>query len=193
MKQTSFAVTFTSNQLIMVPTVKFKTIGLLSQSWIMPAIPKNTVQQEEVGSLAPEDKQPQAPVCDTLDNTLLESSLAEKDLEILADTKLTMSQQSVFAAKEDSGMLGCIRQSTTSMSRVVILPFYSVLVRSHLECWVHFWAPQYKTDMELLERVQQRAMKMMKGLERLTYKERLKELELFSIGKRRLREDLINL
>ncbi|KAK4828607.1 hypothetical protein QYF61_000059 [Mycteria americana] len=105
--------------------------------------------------------------------TQLESSLAEKDLEILLDTKLTMSQQCALATKEANDILGCIRQSITSWSRVVIFPLYSALVRPHLESCVHFWAPQYKRDMDILERVQQRATKMIKGLEHLFYEERL--------------------
>ncbi|KAJ7407522.1 hypothetical protein WISP_125897 [Willisornis vidua] len=100
---------------------------------------------------------------------LLENSSAEKQLGLLVDGKLSMSQQFVPVAKKANGTLGCIRKSSASRLREVILPLYSALVRPHLECCVQLWAPQYKRDMELLEEVQQGTTKMIKELEHISY------------------------
>ncbi|KAK4815651.1 hypothetical protein QYF61_005213, partial [Mycteria americana] len=117
-------------------------------------------------------------------------SLTERDLEVLVNTRLSMSQQCAHVAKKTSSRLGCISKSTDNMLRKEILPLCSALVRPNLQSWLQFWTPQYRTVTDLLEQVHARDTDMIKGLECLSYEQRLRKLGLFNLEKRKLRRIL---
>ncbi|CAM5145823.1 unnamed protein product [Natator depressus] len=115
----------------------------------------------------------------------------EKDLGVIMDSSLKTSMQCAAAVKKANGMLGIIKKWIENKMDNTLLPLYKSVVRPHLEYCVQMWPPHLKKDTLALEKVQKRATKMIRGLERVPYEERLKRLGLFILEKRRLRGDMI--
>src|SRR5215469_15367463 len=90
-------------------------------------------------------------------------------------------------------MLGYIARNFEYKFRNVILPFYKSLVRPHLEYAVQLWSPYLVKDITKIERIQKRATKLIPELRGKTYAQRLKDLDIHSLGTRRLRGRLIEI
>ena len=80
-----------------------------------------------------------------------------------------------------------LHRSFQSKLKAIILPLYINLVRPHLEYCFQAWSPYYQKDIDNLEKVQKRAVRMISALRGTSYKEKLLELGLFSLEKRRMR------
>lgn len=119
----------------------------------------------------------------------LESYPVEKDLGVLADCLLNMSQQCAQEPKKPNSIMAFIRNCMAIVK--LIVPLHLVLLRPHLKKSVQYWVTHFKKDIKLLEYIQRRAMTLVKHLENKSYEEHLKELSLFRLVKRKLKGDFI--
>ena len=121
----------------------------------------------------------------------LKVSTKEKDLGVFIDQNMKFSSQINAAVSSANATLGMIRRTVKSRSKNVIIKLYKSLVRPKLEYCVQVWRPYLKKDIDKIERVQQRATKMIKNCKNLSYEDRLRKTELTTLEDRRTRGDLI--
>ena len=121
----------------------------------------------------------------------LEVCNEEKDLGVIITNDLKPSKQCIEAEKKAQKILGYIKRQFTTRKKETILTLYNALVRPHLEYAVQFWSPSLRKDIERLEKVQARATKLIPSIRHMSYERRLKQLNLYSLEKRRIRGQLI--
>ena len=93
----------------------------------------------------------------------------------------------VNGSKKANCVLGMIKRNIKSKDAAIIMMLYKSLVRPRLEYCKQAWSPYHKKDIEVLERLQKRARKIVYGYGDLNYKDRLSLAELPSLEERRVR------
>ena len=121
----------------------------------------------------------------------LENSDEEKDLGIYVDRVLSFEGHVEKAVAKANQILGLVKRTMTYLDKDTLKLLYCSLVRPHLEYANVVWHPQYKKHIEMLEKVQRRATRLLPMMTELSYHERLRLLELPSLVYRRSRGDAI--
>ena len=93
--------------------------------------------------------------------------------------------------KKANSISGMIKINIKWKNKEIIISLYKSLVRPNLEYCVQAWCPYFNKDMEVLERVQRRATRMIEGYWDIPYEERLKLTGLQSLKNRHIQGDLI--
>ena len=125
----------------------------------------------------------------TMGDTVLNTTVKEKDLGLTISADMKVSEQCAIAAAKGNRIIGLIRRNIVYKEKE--LKMYKTIVRPHLEHCIQAWRPYRKKDIDILERVQRRATKMIQKLRNISYEMRLKECGLTTLETRRLRGDHI--
>ena len=104
---------------------------------------------------------------------------------------MKVSEQCRTAASKGNQILGMIRRNITYKEKSLIVPLYKAIVRPHLEYFTQALIPYLRKGIDMLEKIQRRATKLIPGLRDLRYEERLKECGLTTLETRRLGGDQI--
>lgn len=126
-----------------------------------------------------------------LDGIALEVVEEERDLGVVVSRDMKVAVQCGRAASKGYQVLGMIGRTFISKKCNIIVKLYKSLVRPHLEYCVQAWRPHLQKDMEVLERVQRRATRMIEECRGLEYQDRLRIAGLSTLETRRRRADLV--
>ena len=123
--------------------------------------------------------------------SILSKTVKENDLGVSMNANMKVSEQCRIAASNGNQIIGMIHRHITYKEKSLIVPLYKAIVRPHLEYCIQAWSPYLRKDIDMLEKIQRRATKLIPGLRDITYEVRLKECGLTTLETRRLRGDQI--
>lgn len=114
-----------------------------------------------------------------------------KDLGVLMDSDFSFEEHIHDKINMANKMLGIINRNFVDLDQNSFILLYKGMVRCHLEYAVSVWSPYRKGLIFDVEKIQKRATKLIKGCKHLSYKDRLRHLQLPTLKYRRIRGDMI--
>jgi ribonucleases P/MRP protein subunit RPP40 len=120
----------------------------------------------------------------------LESTDEERDIGVMVSKNMKPSAQCAKAARTATTVLGQISRAFTYRDKKVFPALYQRYVRPHLEFASQAWSPWLQKDIDLIEKVQVRAVNMVNNLQG-TYEEKLSHLGMQSLEQRRAEADMV--
>ena len=121
----------------------------------------------------------------------IEKWLIDRRQRVVVDGEVSNWKSVLSGVPQGSVLDGLIRRNIVYKEKELIIPLYKTIVRPHLEYCIQAWRPYRKKDIDILERVQRRATKMIQKLRNISYEKRLKECGLTTLETSRLRGDQI--
>ena len=112
-------------------------------------------------------------------------------MDVIVNKDLKVASQCTAAVNAANRTLGLIKRRFASRDVDRVVRLYKSLVRPNLEYCMSVWKPHYRKDIDLLEGVQRRALKIIDGFNVLSYEDRLSTVHLTTLETRRIRGDLI--
>ena len=110
-----------------------------------------------------------------------------RDLGVIVDEKLRFEEHISEKINKAYSMLGIIKRNFKYLDSKSFVMLYKSMVRNYLEYAVSVWSPSKKGVIEMIEKVQKRATKMIANCKDLCYINRLELLKLPTLKYRRLR------
>ncbi len=126
----------------------------------------------------------------TMRGQKLETTDEERDIGVMITKNLKPSAQCEKAAGRAMTVLNQLGRNFHYRDRHTFLCLYKQYVRPHLEFSVQAWSPWLVGDIERLEKVQEKAVRMVAGLKGKEYAERGMELGLETLEERRQKQDM---
>jgi len=121
----------------------------------------------------------------------LQETVVEKDLGIWITNGLKPHDHVVHAVTRANQILGLIKRNFSYLDCQLVKQLFTSLVRPHLEYGNFVWSPYHQKDIDMIERVQHRATRLVPSFSKLPYEESLKRMKLTTLKQRIQRGDMI--